>query len=327
MGKPIPVVIVVLAGVGGVGRCWAEDPFPGRIPGVNISWNLPGDFEPSGALWHHGLNRLLIVHDNGAIAAVNRGGGDVRVWRCPGDVEAITAIDTQDTVVFVGIERPDAIKAFDLDAEAFVGSWDLTPWMRGEENRGLEALTFVPDEHLPIFPQYNLGRGSRYGTPGFFYAGLEADGRIYVFDIDLDRDDEVGHVATFTPMPGRVGISGLHFHEPTGLVYALYNSVDRIAVMLPSAVVLYDWEMPRGYVEGITILPSCRGPDGQPGFLFLTDDTGPVWRFDFYEADRDLDDDGVPDCRDRCPATPPRVPVDRHGCRLPGSELDGAIRR
>jgi hypothetical protein len=305
----------------------AEDPFPGRMPPVDIGQHLPSGFEPSGALWHPGLERLLIVHDNGEIAAMDVNGDRVETWRCPGDLEAITMVDPDDEVVYVGVERPDGIKAFDLDEGEVIGSWDLTEWMRGPENMGLEALTFVPEEYLPRFLEYNDNEGSRYDAGGFFYAGLEDDGRIYVFDVDLDHSGVVSHVTTLAPT-GHASISGLYFHESTGLLYALYNSVDRVLVMTTAGEVLHEWQMQRGYLEGITIRPVCDEDDDVEGIMVIAEDTGPVWRYHFYKADPDGDCDRVPDCRDICPGTPPDIYVDRNGCpaRDP-TRLDGTLRR
>ena len=305
----------------------AIDPFPGRIPGVNIGERLPSGYEPSGALWHPGLGRLLIVHDGGGIAAMDADGDDVETWRCPGDLEAITMVDPDDEdVVYVGVERPDGIKAFDLDEGEVVGWWDLTEWMRGPDNWGLEALTFVPVEYLPRFPLYNDGRGSRYDTPGFFYAGLEDTGRIYIFDVDLDHSGRVSHVATLAPTGYRF-ISGLYFHESTGLLYALYNSVDRVFEMTAAGEVLHEWQLPRGYLEGITIRAVCEDGDAEEAMMVIAEDTGPVWRYRFYRADPDEDCDRVPDCWDECPGTPADLPVDKHGCPNDApSRLDGALR-
>ena len=315
MSKPIVAILGLGCAMFTATTAFAIDPFPGRLPGVNIGNRLPDGFESSGALWHPALERLFIVHDEGWIAAMDADGDDVEIWRCPGDLEAITMIDPkQDSgVVYIGVERPDAIKAFDLEEGEVIGSWDLTAWMRGPENRGLEALTFIPDEYLPDFPLYNDGRGSRYGTPGFFYAGLEADGRIYVFDVDLEHSGVVSHVRTMTPVPGRAFIAGLYFHESTQLVYAMFNGVDRVFVMTTAGKVLHEWQMPRGYLEGITIRSACD-EDEEEAFLVIPDDAGPVWRFRFYAADPDEDGDRVPDCRDLCPGTPRNVLADENGC-------------
>ncbi len=294
----------------------AIDPFPGELPGVDIGGRLPAGFESSGALWHPALRRLFIVDDEGWIAAMDADGDNVEIWRLPGDLEAITMLGPKDDkeIVYIGVERPDGIRAFDLSHGEVIGSWDLTAWMRGPSNRGLEALTFIPDEHLPDFPLYNGGRGSRYGAPGFFYAGLEADGRIYVFDVDLKHSGVVSHVSTMTPVRGRAFIAGLYFHEPTQLVYAMFNGVDRVFVMTTAGEVLHEWQMPTGFLEGITIRSICDEDAEEEAFLVIPDDAGPVWRYRFYKADPDEDGDRISDCRDLCPGTPLGVMVDENGC-------------
>ena len=48
--------------------------------------------------------------------------------------------------------------------------------------------------------------------------------------------------------------------------------------------------------------------------MVIAEDSGPVWRYEFYKADPDEDCDRVPDCRDICPGTSTRWRVDENGC-------------
>ena len=152
MGRPIIAILGLSCALLSATPVLAIDPFPGELPGVDIGGRLPGGFESSGALWHPGLERLLIVNDGGWIAAMDPDGDDIEMWRCPGDLEAITMIDPDDEdVVYIGVERPDGIRAYDLDEREVIGSWDLTAWMRGPDNRGLElvgAERIVPPEYV-----------------------------------------------------------------------------------------------------------------------------------------------------------------------------------
>jgi len=122
---------------------------------------LPAGFESSGVVWHAGRGTVVVVNDNGQIAELSPEGGLLALWPLPGDLEALTITDPASSRVYVGVENPDSVVEFDLATGQPTGaSWDLTPWMTGPGNEGLEALAYAD---------------------GVFFVGLQVDGRIFHF--------------------------------------------------------------------------------------------------------------------------------------------------
>ena len=76
---------------------------------------------------------------------MNADGSDLVNWNVPGDLEALTVADHTSDLIYIGVENPDSILEFDVSTGQVTRTFDLTDWMTGADNRGLEALAFVPD--------------------------------------------------------------------------------------------------------------------------------------------------------------------------------------
>ena len=236
----------------------------------DIGGNLPSNCEPSDLAWSKALNSLFLVSDNGDLFQMDREGNISHNWSPGGDLEGVAVVERRNSYVYLGIEHPDSIREFNLDTGSLTGhSWDLTPWMTGPDNQGLEALTFVPNGYHP----YNYS-----ASGGLFYAGLQADGKIYVFDVDLSASGSVSHVATLTPKPGVTDISGLHFCRETNILYGIYDTANLLVEMRTDGTVLREYNLPNNDQEAFTIIPSETGH----GEAFIGEDTGTVWRWEPY---------------------------------------------
>ncbi len=231
-------VLSVLSSIG-----FAADPFPpGALPGVQIGGGLPSGYECSGALWHTGLDKLFTVDDDGMVSSMDADGTDVVNWSLPGDLEGICVADPGSDFVYVGVENPDSIREFNITTGAVSRTFDLTTWMNGEpDNSGLEALTFVPDAGDP--------------EGGLFYAGLQRDGKIYSFRLELSNPSTttVTPVSIITPVAGRTDISGLHYDVDKEVLYAVFDSWDKLRAMKADGTFLAEWELPRDNQEGVTM--------------------------------------------------------------------------
>ena len=260
-------------------------PFPGVLPGAEIGGELPGTFEPSGIAWHSKLEVLFVVCDSGYVATMTCDGADVVIDAVSGDLEGICIADPESPFAYVGIEHPDGILEYDWQSGTVTRAFNLTAYMTGPSNRGLEALTFVPDAAHP--------------EGGLFYAGLQDDGRIYVFELPIQSSStstDVVFLETITPVPGRTDISGLHYAEEHGLLYAVWDSANRMAALEPDGTLVADWELAGNDQEGIAVV-GCE--------LFIAEDVGvEVWcyhvpAFESQEqATGDLNCDGSADLFD-----------------------------
>jgi hypothetical protein len=172
--------------------------------------------------------------------------------------------------------------------------------MTGPDNQGLEGLTFVNDAANP--------------EGGLFYAALQDDGRIYVFDLPIvssSTDSTVSHLDTFTPVPGRNDLSGLHYNALNDTLYGTYDGSNRITAMDTNGTLIKEWVLPGNDQEGVAI-DHCE--------LYIAEDVGPeVWHYTGWDGDpTDDDSDGVSNCVDACPGTPAGTTVQPDGCECGG---------
>ena len=231
-------VLVLSSSVG-----FAADAFPaGALPGTPRGANVPSSYECSGAVWHTGLGQLFTVDDGGRVSKMNADGTSVETWNLPGDLEGVCVADPGSDFIYVGVENADSIKEFNITTGLATRTFDLTTWMTGADNSGLEALTFVPDAGNP--------------EGGLFYAGLQADGKIYSFQLPIvssSSSTTVTPISTITPVAGRTDISGMHYDVDNDVLYAVFDGTDRLRAMQADGTFLVEWELPGNNQEGVTL--------------------------------------------------------------------------
>lgn len=256
----LPSVLAVTLCCAAVGSATAADPFPGPLPGTEIGAGLPAGYEPSGDVWHPRLEQLFVVGDGGTVSRMSPDGTGVVNWTVGGDLEGITYADPSTDTLYLGIEHPDGIRQFDFTTGVAGRTFDLTPWLTGPDNSGLEALTFVPDAADP--------------EGGLFWAGLQNDGRIYVFRLSIKSSTTattVTHVTTLTPAPGATDIAGLEYNPTNGLVYVVFDGPNLLIAMRTDGTVVGQWDLPGNDQEGVAI----RGCT-----MFIAEDVGKeVWSY------------------------------------------------
>jgi len=298
--------MIAAVGIPGRGPATAAPlPFPGQLPGLDISALLPPGYEPSGIVWHTRLQRLFLIHDNGLVSSMSADGLDVRNWFVTGDLEGICVADPATDRIYVADEFPPKILEFNVVTGQVTRSFDLSPWIQGcPVNTCIEGLTFVPSATDP--------------EGGVFYAGHQNDGRIYMFRLSIlssATSTTVTPLETLTPYVGVTDISDLHFDRKNGVLYVLYNWMNLIRAVRLDMTVIADWAAPGVWQEGIATIPPCQ--------VVIADDTGPVIRYTGFPPG-DYDGDGVANCDDHCPSTPPQTSVNGFGCPSAGpGDTDG----
>jgi hypothetical protein len=216
---------------------------------------LPGDFEPSGAVWHPRLRRLLVPDDEGRLAALDPDGGLLQLWRIGGDLEAVAIADPVTPLIYLGIEHPDSVVEFDLHRGAATGRrWDLSSHMQGKKKCGLEALTVVD---------------------GLFYAGHQCQATIYVFE--LGDDGSVSKIDEIAPEDDAADLAGMHWDPLTETLYTLYDDLNRIVERNREGKKRRAYTLPGADQEGVTSIPRCPGGTAS---LFIAEDRGRVLRYD-----------------------------------------------
>jgi hypothetical protein len=242
-------------------------PWPGALPGVEIGSGLPVGYEPSGALWHTRLNKFFTVWDNGVVSMMDYDGGNIISWSVSGDLEGICVSDPNSDFIYVGVEGPDdGIKEFNVAAGQVTRFFNLAPWMQSSDpNLGLEALTYVPD--------------TSSSEDGYFFAGLQETGTIYVFELPVvssSTDTTVTFIDSIHM--GLPFISGLDYNIECGLLYAMWRFFPRLRAMLLDGTVIAEWDLPGDSQEGVALWEGLSPGHAQ---IFIAEDNGEVWRYDF----------------------------------------------
>jgi hypothetical protein len=268
---------------------YAADSWPGDSGSIiGNATSLGFGYEPSGIVYHSGLGKLVLVGDDGDITTMNTDGSGIDTDHVGGDIEGITIANTGTDLVYAGIENPDSIKEFDISDGAFTGNqWDLTLWMTGDANQGLEALTFIPNGSHPY---------ENSDSGGLFYAGLQADGDIYVFDVNLSTSGDVDYIGKITLDDSRTDISGLDYNTETGLLYAIFDSSNEILeINSLDNTIVNDYSLPGVNQEGISIVSNCLDTSAN---AYVAEDSGDVKVYGSYsitclEEDEDDGDDST----------------------------------
>jgi hypothetical protein len=267
----------------------AANPFPGG-PGTPIG-NLPVGTEPSGAEWHSRLEKLLVVSDGGMLLKMDPDGSNLSSLIIPGDLEAVCVADPTTDFAYVGVEDPATVLEVDVTTGQIMRSFVLLTDL--PFNEGLEALTFVPDPGHP--------------EGGLFYAGIQVDGSIHVFELPIKSSptsESVTEVDVFVPVAGRNDLSGLHYDWREDVLHAIFDVYDLWRAMLTDGSLIDEWDLPGIDQEGIAI-GGCN--------LFIAEDGGALWSYPFPQNPGDADGDGVVDCDDNCPQDGNAGQVDTDG--------------
>ena len=227
--------------------------FPAAVlPGTTIG-NLPEQYETSGLTWHDGLQKLFAVSDEGIVSMMNADGSNTVNWNVPGDLEALTVADHTSNLIYIGVENPDSILEFDVSTGQVTRTFDLTNWMTGADNRGLEALAFVPD--------------ATHSEGGLFYAGLQSDGRIYQFALPIvssSSSTAVTFVQSMAIEGGSTDLAGLAYDPSSGLLLAMFDSLDQLHVIDRDGQLRSRWTVPGAGQEAVIFV------DGQ---FYVGDDS------------------------------------------------------
>ncbi len=236
--------------------------WPASSSGVTVSGTLdstlPGN-EPSGLAWHSGRNQLFGVGDEGQLFAMNIDGSNLSVWTPGGDLEDVTVVDPSSNYVYLADENGEIVK-FDISTGREVQSWSVTSWMPevacGSSSCGMEALTYAE---------------------GYFYAGYQYNGKIYVLDLSGSSAVKVNEYAALSSY-GYTNINGLHYRD--GYLYVLYGSV--MVVMGTDGTVYTDaaYSVPGTRQEGLALGNDSNG-DGDAD-MFIAQDSGGVLSYDNF---------------------------------------------
>lgn len=274
MNKFFAVMIVMFCSslVWGRVRTIGSWPAEGQNTATNLGVNLPGYFEPSGCVYREGY--VWAVGDNGYLAQLDLAGAVVGFWTVSGDLEGLTYAAEGNSKFYVGVENYPTIKEW-----PGTRSWPLAEMAVGGTNDRLEALAFLPDQYCDLLA-YNGGAGSVFGSGGLFLAGHQGNGKIYVYDIDINGSSVI-FAGEYGPY-GRVDLAGLEANRSGGQVYAVWDSAGVVGRLSRGLELEAEWYVPAGSDNEEGICPV--GCDA----MVITEDpesTHHVWLYEGFPID------------------------------------------
>lgn len=270
-----------------------SDLFYERTAGGDVMWAV-----------QNGPSRLYRLVETAGVWAPGGAGGWTagKALRFPDgtgevDAEGVTRAELDSTAIYVASERDNAhggvsrlsILRYDTAAAGSTlvatHEWNVTGDLPAVfYNAGFEALTWVPDEFLVAHGFFDEAAGHTYmpsqypghGT-GLFFAGLEANGEIYVYALDHDGG---GAELVATIASGNDTVMSLAFDRDVGYLWAQCdNECGNLAGVLTldggrfglRAQLARPATMANLNNEGVTFAPEAACVDGARRFFWSDD--------------------------------------------------------
>ncbi|MFW5960071.1 MAG: SdiA-regulated domain-containing protein [Chitinivibrionales bacterium] len=241
--------------------------------------------EPSGVCFHPERNTLFVVDDEGSV-------GELRTDNCgiinhkaysldfKADFEGV-ALHPESDMLYIAVEGEEVVLEVDVETLEPERIFEIPRSFEGrtmmeESKRGLEAITFLPDEDHPDQGTFLVGNQS--------YKLDKKEGNLSViFQVSLPFDSEKKRSRAEVLrniMPGIVDVSGLSYDPERDVFFLISDAKDRLLVYSPSGERLGSWSLPGDGQEGIAF--------DSEGRLFIACDSGGLLRIDVKWEDLDL---------------------------------------
>eukprot|EP01137_Pigoraptor_chileana_P019135 Opistho-2@79741 len=263
---------------------------------VGLCVDSPARFEPSGLSYNTKTKTLYIVSDTGEFGYIDLGTGLVHTLGNNGlDVESVTYVPSSPDLVYLGVEYPPTIIEWNIQTNQELRRF-LLPGMPASSKRGMEALAFVPSDK------------TKQG--GFFWAGTQDNGGIYVFEVPLMSNSTIFeqsatllavHDSYYYKDKYYYDLSDLYYSPSTGTVFGAYAAAKGVVEIFidsrgyPDGGKSY-WDLHELDIEGFAI---DVGADGNTT-TFLASDTNQQMYSGWFDSDGSV----RVDCADNSSATP-----------------------
>ena len=225
--------------------------------------------EPSGIVYSAMRGTLFVVGDEGDICELRTNGtlvNKVHIRRV--DLEGIT-INPATGMLYALDEHAEAILEIHPDNLEVLRHFliEVTPAHHNPapNNRGFEAITFVPDPHDDLDGQFFLAN-----------QGSSAEQAAAVFNTTAPLSTfSTGSPAHITPSfnPGIADLSGLHHDSVSGWLLVISDKHDTLLITTIDGAVQASYTLPGENQEGITLDAS--------GHLYLAEDSGNIIKYIF----------------------------------------------
>jgi uncharacterized protein YjiK len=217
----------------------------------------------SGVVFHQQRKTLFGVSDKGYITEFETAGTIIQKVRIrkKADFEGITynpetgrlyaVIEGDDVILEIISETLEVIRIIPID-RMFEGTILLAP-----EGKGIEGITFVPDDSSPMNGTFYLVNQSNK---------LEGTDPSIVFEIAVSHGADKSEAKIVRHFSlGVTDLSGIHYDPSTGSLFVISNANNLLLEVSLSGQVLHTYPLPGKKQEGITI--------DEHGFLYIAQDT------------------------------------------------------
>ena len=233
-----------------------------HVTSIHNSLPTSPAFEPSGIYWHERLQKVFVISDEGYLSQMNADGSGVTTWYLGRyDLEGLTVADEDSDFIYLGVEYPAAVLEFDFESGTIARTFSLSSDMGGTSSQGLESLTFVQDETQV--------------EGGFFYAGLQQTGEIFVFELPITSSSSNTTVTLHDTLQPKTwtDVAGLSYDVVQNLIYVVYDANNKIVSITPDGTVQNEWTLSGSNQEGVSLdLNEC--------VLYIAQDSGEVYRYE-----------------------------------------------
>jgi len=240
-------------------------PFPGHAV---AEFDQQHCAEPSGIVYSAKRGTLFVVGDEGDICELQTDGrlvNKVRIRRV--DLEGIT-INPATGMLYALDELAEAILEIHPDNLEVLRYFpiEVTPAHHNpaRNNRGFEAITFVPDPHDALDGQFFLAnQGSSVEQAAIFNTTAPLS------TFATGRPAQI----TLSFNPGIADLSGLHHDSVSGWLLVISDEHDTLLITTIDGAVQASYTLPGENQEGITLDAS--------GHLYLAEDSGSIIKYTF----------------------------------------------
>ena len=239
-------------------------PFPGQLL---ATFNEQHCKEPSGIVFSKSRGTLFVVGDEGDICELRTDGTLVnRAHIRKTDLEGITSNPVTGSLYALD-ELSTSILEIHPDSLEVLQRYqiDLLPGQHKheEENRGFEAITFLPDPGEQLNSRLfiaNQGRSDR------------ASAAVHKLTVPLPDSGNVAKtLQTFEQQI--TDLSGLHYDNSSGLLLVISDAHNTLLLMTTEGDIHTSYTLPGENQEGITL--------DDEGHLYIAEDSGNIIKYTF----------------------------------------------
>lgn len=228
--------------------------------------------EPSGLVFHVERGSLFVVGDEGALAEISLDGDLIQSRSMPGrDLEGIT-YSPATGLLYAIVEGENVILEITADSLAVQRTFPINADFQGMKvlqsgNKGIEAVTFVPDRHHKeggLFYLTNKGVGQ----------GAAGSGTVLEIETPL-LSSRAGNgtalITNYFTLEGHFDLAGMVYDDQSDSFFIISDTLNELLKVTRAGEVHSIFSLPGEAQEGIAF--------DHEGYLYIAQDSGAIVKF------------------------------------------------